>query len=426
MEPMPASDRPLVSVIVPVYNTGEFLASCIESLLAQTYDPIELICVDDGSTDGSAEVLAAFAAQDARMRVIRQENAGPGVARNRGIDEARGDYLYFFDADDFCDPALLETVMDRMLAADADLAVFPFMEYNQHAGVERRPSWGLLGDKFTADVFSWHDNPDWIFEAFHNYPWNKVVKASLVHDQAIRYQEIYLTEDLMFAGPCLALAQRIVWVDAPLVHHRIASGMNVMAHKDAHPLDFIEAFKAFKAFLEERGLFDDLRIAYVNWALNACEYNLNTLNTPEGYRTVFDALAQSGLRDLGLADMPDGDIRYDGYRELLDALKQGDAVHYAYRHYAGVRDDRDFLDFLARWRLDEMDRLWRAADEQREREAARAADYERRIEELETEFAAYRAMHESIMNAAEQKIGNAICYVPRIVQRKILGAKRSR
>ena len=90
-----------VSIIIPVYNAASWLGACLDSVLGQTLRNIEVICVDDGSTDGSAGILEACAARDPRVRVLRQpENAGQGAARNRGLEESVGEYAYFMDADD--------------------------------------------------------------------------------------------------------------------------------------------------------------------------------------------------------------------------------------------------------------------------------------------------------------------------------------
>ena len=96
-----SNDIPAVSVIIPVYNAAEFLKDGLNSLLKQTLREIEIICVDDGSTDGSLVILKEFEKADARIRVIHQENQGAGAARNNGMDVARGKYLAFLDADDF-------------------------------------------------------------------------------------------------------------------------------------------------------------------------------------------------------------------------------------------------------------------------------------------------------------------------------------
>ncbi len=97
-----------ISVVIPVYNQEPFLAECLDSVLSQTLRDIEVICVDDGSTDGSGRILDAYAARDSRVRVIRQENSGAGPARNRGIDESRGEFVAFMDPDDkYPDSAVL-------------------------------------------------------------------------------------------------------------------------------------------------------------------------------------------------------------------------------------------------------------------------------------------------------------------------------
>lgn len=91
---------PMVSVIIPIYNASPYLRACLDSVLGQTMREIEVLCVNDGSTDGSAAILVEYAAHDARVRVISQTNAGQGAARNRGLQEARGEYVWFVDADD--------------------------------------------------------------------------------------------------------------------------------------------------------------------------------------------------------------------------------------------------------------------------------------------------------------------------------------
>ena len=119
------ADEPLVSVVVPVFNAEKHLGQALDSLLAQTHGNLEVICVDDGSTDGTPQLLADYASRDGRVRIFNQENAGPGVARNRGIERARGDYLYFLDADDWCDPSLLEKAVALLERTGANIAALP-------------------------------------------------------------------------------------------------------------------------------------------------------------------------------------------------------------------------------------------------------------------------------------------------------------
>ena len=101
-----------ISVIIPVFNTEQYLDRCLDSVLGQDLEDLEVICVDDVSTDGSAALIQRRARKDSRLRYIRQEvNAGPGQARNRGIDAATGRYVYFLDSDDWIEPDLLSRML---------------------------------------------------------------------------------------------------------------------------------------------------------------------------------------------------------------------------------------------------------------------------------------------------------------------------
>lgn len=118
--------QPIVSVIVPVYNVEQYLARCVESLLAQTLKEIEIILVDDGSTDKSGMLCDAFAKKDGRVRVIHKENAGQGLARNDGLDIAAGKYVLFIDSDDYIGQNTCERLTEEMEREQADLCCFGY------------------------------------------------------------------------------------------------------------------------------------------------------------------------------------------------------------------------------------------------------------------------------------------------------------
>ena len=104
-------NHPLVSVIVPVYRVENYLRTCIDSILAQTYSDLEVILVDDGSPDGCPAICDEYAKQDARVRVIHQKNAGLSAARNAGLDLCQGEYITFIDSDDFVHPRFVELLL---------------------------------------------------------------------------------------------------------------------------------------------------------------------------------------------------------------------------------------------------------------------------------------------------------------------------
>lgn len=141
------NERPLVSVVIPVYNTREYLPACLESVLSQTMGDFELLLVDDGSTDGSLEVEEAYAARDGRVRVLRQQHARQGAARNLGMREARGEYVYFLDSDDLIDPTLLETACAACEAGELDFVTFDSVGFLDDPDEERTELFSEICDR---------------------------------------------------------------------------------------------------------------------------------------------------------------------------------------------------------------------------------------------------------------------------------------
>lgn len=423
----------LVSIVVPVYNGEKHLAQCIESLLAQTYSNIELICVDDGSTDGSLAILESHAKNDSRVKVIHQENAGPGRARNVGISHAKGEFIYFFDCDDWCAPELIASAVERAVATDAQVVVLPFYSVDERVGTPILASWALLRDKYPADVFSWKDNPGWLYEAFSNLPWVKLMRTSFVKDNSIQFEEdVRLTEDLLFAVKALTLAERISYTSDALIYHREGTGDNTMARKDKHPLDFITAFTTTKAWLEESGHYESLKEAFLNWAVDGCRYNLSDLNTLNAYKEVSEALVNGGFDALGLSDAPEGIWHYKEHTEFIKGV-QDNSLSYLYGLYV---ENRQALSAERCW--SETERQNTRAQEARANEALaqlsnkqeqlrqsenRVQDMQQECANLKEQLQQLQALYDEQMNSAEHKIGTAICKAPRAVQRKLLASK---
>ena len=118
--------RPLISVIIPVYNPGDHFRKCISSIVDQTYQNLEIILIDDGSSDGSEKICDEYATRDSRIKCIHQQNAGVSAARNRGLAEATGDYYHFPDSDDYLEPDTYEFLISLMFANHCDLVNFEY------------------------------------------------------------------------------------------------------------------------------------------------------------------------------------------------------------------------------------------------------------------------------------------------------------
>ncbi len=402
-----STQQPLVSIVIPVYNGARDLAQCLDSLLEQTYRNIEVICVDDGSTDDTPALLSRYAERDNRVRVLQQENAGPGVARNRGIDAAQGEYLYCFDADDWCENTLVEKAVALLERTGTDMAVLPHCEFDERIGRPTPIPWAVRREKFPNEVISWRDNPNWIFESCQNFPWNKMLRMDFVRRNNLRYQEIYLTEDLMFAGPALVLARQIAQLDEALIYHRTGTGLNTMAAKDAHPLDFLDAFLTFRRFLEEQGLYDELKTASTSWAVGGCLYNLHTLNTYEAFQQVYSTLASTGGRDLGLFDLQPDEYPVARYGAFVEKLAHLTAPEYLFTLYQSADQERQKEHCRVVRQEDQLKSTRSALDQERKRRKRAEKKLAKERERLE--------------GTAEYRVGKKLCRLPRKIQKALRG-----
>ncbi len=220
---------PSVSIIVPVYNAGAYLAACLDALLAQTLTSIEVIAIDDGSTDHSAAILADYAARDDRMQVRTQENQGVSAARNAGLALAKGDYIGFCDADDWTDPTMYAALHAAAVHADAQVAFCAVVKHRA-GGDEVVPLPYADGEALDARAIRDHLIPNMISLPadgeelpISGYTPRNLFRRALLKDLTFR-GDIHYAEDLLFIIQALLKADRAVAVAAPLYHYRFHAG----------------------------------------------------------------------------------------------------------------------------------------------------------------------------------------------------------
>lgn len=209
-----------ISVIVPVYNTESYLRQCIDSILNQTFEDIEIICVNDGSTDGSLDILTDFEKRDTRVKVYTQENQGVGVARNRGLEYACGEYVYFMDSDDYLNDNALEDVLDIIEEKHADFVMFKIRNFNEDTGESIDDDYytmPYLKDTVGDDVFNYSDVSKMALNLCVCQP-GILFSHEFIKD--IRFPEGLLFEDNVFFTEALFKAERIVFYDEFLYNRR--------------------------------------------------------------------------------------------------------------------------------------------------------------------------------------------------------------
>lgn len=205
------SPMPLISVIVPVHNTDRYLDQCLESLRNQTLKDIEILLIDDGSTDRSGQICGRFAAEDPRFKVIRRKQGGPAAARNEGLARARGGYLMFVDSDDWAEPGFCEIPFRAAQKNGADMVIFLFERHKKDRTIRQKafPVEGAASERDVLTAF-------WPFMTVA--PWNKLVRRELFTD--IRYPEGRFSEDRAVASRLIHKAERIFLLNRVLYHYR--------------------------------------------------------------------------------------------------------------------------------------------------------------------------------------------------------------
>ena len=276
---MKPTDNVKVSVVMPIYNAYNYLRPAIDSVLGQSLEELELICVDDGSTDRSLDILREYMDADSRVRIITENNAGPAHARNKGLARARGEYVIFLDADDFFDPALLERLYCLAERDSLDIAITDFDVYDEKRGAYRRKIAAEHEQIFTEGaVISRTDAPDKILSSTENYVWNKLFRASFLRSRELSFNpELRVFEDVHFVICAIALADRIGKNFDVLVHHRVYPGQTRTALFRKYYMQVPDLYLSIKEHLMRHGVYLPLERSYLALSASRCYKVYNVL-----------------------------------------------------------------------------------------------------------------------------------------------------
>lgn len=278
---MSSGNTPDVSVIIPVYNQELFLSQCLDSVLGQTLKKIEIICIDDGSTDQTSKFLSEYRLKDNRLKILKQVNKGAGAARNYGLREAKGKYLSFLDSDDFFEPDMLEKAFKQAEKDQADFVVFNSDQYLEDEKRFATFLWGLRKPDIPPYTpFTYRQLTDNIFKSFMGWAWDKLYLHSFIKENNLWFQEQRTTNDLLFVFSALVAAKRISIVEQVLAHQRIQNQNSLSNTREKSWYCFYDALTALREYLKKQGIFWELERDFINYALHFSLWNLNTLAEP--------------------------------------------------------------------------------------------------------------------------------------------------
>lgn len=241
----------LVSVIIPVYNSGSYLHRCVDSLLTQSYTDFELILVDDGSCDSSSDICDEYARKDTRVKSFHKENAGVSSARNLGLDNATGEFVVFVDSDDWVDIHFLEHLYTAAHKEKSDIAVCEIINYYGH---KIKISNNSLIEKGKCAYIK-HQ----IIAGFTSVC-NMMFNREFIEANRLRFEKVRYSEDFIFSIKAICLSKRITYVANHLYYYDRTNEISALHHyPDDMYKDLLYGDALMIDFFKEEGYFDDFK-----------------------------------------------------------------------------------------------------------------------------------------------------------------------
>lgn len=315
----------MISVIVPVYNTEAFLPRCMESILNQTFRDLQVICVNDGSTDASGEILEGFRRRDGRVRVVCRENSGLSASRNAGLELAEGEYVMFADADDWLDEHACADAMEAMLGRDADIVFWSYAREYETASapvlfwpqerVFEGESMAWLRNRLLGPSGSELGRPERLDS--YGTAWGKLYRRSLFREPRASFVDTALigsAEDVLCNLSLFGAAHRAVYIPTTFYHYRkTAAGALTKRYKPDLVGQWEELFRRMERHVRETGASPEAEQALRNrMALSVIFLGLNICDAPGGTRLRLRALrgllerdwCRAAVRGLPMAPLP--------------------------------------------------------------------------------------------------------------------------
>lgn len=237
-----------ISIIVPVYNVDKYLRKCMNSLINQTLKDIEIICINDGSTDNSLKILEEYKSKDTRIILLDQENSGQSIARNKGMEIATGEYIGFVDPDDWIDLDYYEKLYNSAIHSNSEIATAGIVRVT---GIKKRKFLTFEKEIITNDnqtKFELCDVPE------KSYIWNKIYKTEKIKEARLKFEEGIIFEDCIFTPQALFFLGKMVTVPNTYYYYLRRNNSTVKQRSQKANADSIYAHKKASDFIKEHNI----------------------------------------------------------------------------------------------------------------------------------------------------------------------------
>lgn len=393
-----------ISVVIPVYNAAEYLEQCLRSVEKQYFQKIEVICIDDGSTDASPQILKSFAERDKRFRICRQKNAGAGAARNLGLCMAMGEYVIFLDADDYFAPEMLLHAWQKIRETESDICVMGSWQQDNESGEIIPCMYSLQTEHYPGyrpfRVSDMQYNP---FRCFVGWAWDKLYRRSFLLNHDLQFQEQRTSNDMYFTYMSLFKADKITTLDERVIYQRRNIQNSLSMTRERSWECFYYALLAMRKELDAMGLFQRNRVYFENYALHSCLWNLETL-PEEAACKLFHKLEREWFKVLGIYELKEQEFEYPGEWESLMLLTQ--------QKVQGLKTFRDSY-----WKRQEVQRkIGRKETKVVQRSEIKNTVHAKNSKDFGSEAEYYLYCLDEIRKSKSYKIGMAVTWLPRKIR----------
>ncbi len=243
-----------VSLIIPVYNTEKYLEACLESVVNQTLRELEIILINDGSTDSSLRIMEKYKSRyPDRIQLLSKENGGQATARNMAITLCHGEYIGFVDSDDYIEPAMYEEMYKKAVETGADYVECDYVnvKINNHGQQERIADYGSRVREYT-------DKKDMFIDPMVA-PWNKIYKRELIQNSGVVFPEGLIYEDTSFCLKAISLVDKPAFVPEKFVVHFFRGTSTMNANKSHRVADILDVLKDVITYYQKQGIYEEYR-----------------------------------------------------------------------------------------------------------------------------------------------------------------------
>jgi len=272
-----------ISIIIPIFNVEKYLENCLKGVINQTLDDVEIICVNDGSTDNSMEILKKYSEY---IKIVDQENKGPGPAKKAGIDNSSGDYILVVDADDFIANNACEVLYNHAIRNDSDIVFYNFCHYfedeNKYVSVDNNmiPTIFEDGTDFDNKTFNYRNIKPFVLNR-HFATWAKFFKASFIK----KYDDLYFPEhdmndDVPLHVQLILRAKKISWCSDKLYFYRRTNSQSLgnFATKKEKAFQLFKMFKETEKILVDENKMEEFYLEFIEYKLKFLDIRLNLVS----------------------------------------------------------------------------------------------------------------------------------------------------